>query len=47
MKAGSKTTLVFWLGINLEPDKLITDLKSSSSVPNALLGINHWDKSLG
>ena len=24
--------------------KLVKDLKSSSSLPNALLGINHWDK---
>ena len=27
-----------------QPDRLITDLKSGSSVPNALLGINHLDK---
>lgn len=30
--------------MNTETDKLVTDLKGSSTVPNALLGINHWDK---
>ena len=30
-----------------EPAKLVKDLKSSSSVPNALLGINRWDKPNG
>ncbi len=30
--------------LSTEPNQLIVDLKSSSSLPNALLGIGHWDK---
>ena len=33
-----------FVGAYTAPNKLVKELKSSSSVPNALLGLNRWDK---